>query len=85
MRPSHSLREQESGYNDDHGPYGRYTMRPASYDGRGGFSQQSFSSSSISRHSREGDVSDEEYVGDVVAVVDNRPYYHVGPIEVTEL
>ena len=84
MRPSHSL-SQESTYNDDHGSYGRYTMRSASYDGRGEFRQQSFSSSSISRHSREGDVSDEEFVGDVVAVVDNRAYYHVGPIEVTEL
>ena len=84
MRPSYNL-PQETGYNDDHGSYGRYTMRSASYDGRGGFRQQSFSSSSISRHSREGDVSDEEFVGDVVAVVDNRPYYHVGPIEVTEL
>ena len=77
-----TYRPQQS-YNssDDHGSYGRYTTR-ADYDD---FSRQSFHSSSISHHSEEGDEGEEEFVGDVVAIVDNIPYYHVGPIEVTEL
>jgi len=77
-----TYRPQQS-YNssDDRGSYGRYTTR-TDYDD---FSRQSFHSSSISHQSEEGDVGEQEFVGDVVAIVDNIPYYHVGPIEVTEL
>merc|ERR1712192_8341 len=66
---------------EDHGSYGRYTTTTSDYDNLG---QQSFYSSSISHRSEEGEEGEEEFVGDVVAIVDNILYYHVGPIEVTE-
>ena len=75
-RPQHSFNSSE-----DRGSYGRYTTR-AEYDD---FGRQSFHSSSVSHQSQDGDEGEEEFVGDVVAIVDNIPYYHVGPIEVTEL
>jgi len=78
-----TYRPQQS-YNssEDRGSYGRYTTTTSDYDNLG---QQSFYSSSISHQSDEGEEGEEEFVGDVVAIVDNIPYYHVGPIEVTEL
>ena len=67
---------------DDPGSHGRYTTR-AEYDDFD--RQQSFYSSSVSHQSQDVEEVEEEFVGDVVAIVDNIPYYHVGPIEVTEL
>ena len=49
------------------------------------FGQRSFYSASISHQSEEGEEGEEEFVCDVIAIFDNIPYYHVGPIEVTEL
>lgn len=71
-----TYRPQQS-YNssEDRGSHGRYTTR-GEYDDF---------SSSVSQQSQDRDEGDEEFVGDVVAIVDNVPYYHVGPIEVTEL
>ena len=77
-----TYRPQQS-YNssEDRGSYGKYTMS-SDYDNLG---QHSFYFSSVSHQSEEGNEGEEEFVGDVVAIVDNIPYYHVGPIEVTEL
>ena len=79
--------QQSYNSSEDRGSYGRYTTRG---DGdheeeEDGVGQQSFHSSSTSHQSQERDEVEEEFVGDVIAIVDNIPYYRVGPIEVTEL